>query len=204
MSLKGLVLSGKTLYDNTFGPTPYKKKLSKTISTLCEDNSYILDYGCDSGLASSLIMKYNPSLRIVGIDIQENRPSKIPRKIFDGERIPYEDNTFDIVIVLDVLHHTRNISKQLRELKRVTKKYIIIKDHISYGWFSEHLLSCSDFITNLPNGVTCEFNFPRLSEWESMFKDNGLKLIGKPQMLNLGNGIIEKYNPIFKLKKDMN
>ena len=66
--------------------SPYKAALARYIASLCEDNSEILDVGCDDGSVASMIMELNPSLKIVGIDVQSTRPPKIPRKIYDGKK----------------------------------------------------------------------------------------------------------------------
>ena len=44
----------------------------------------------------------------------------------EKERIPYENNSFDCVLCLDVLEHLDNIHEVFDELCRVTGKYLII------------------------------------------------------------------------------
>jgi SAM-dependent methyltransferase len=190
----------RLLFDRKFNPV-YKEQLARYIVPLCEDNSSVLDVGCDDGTVGEIIMQLNPTLKIVGIDIQANRPSKIPRKIYDGKRIPYPDNSFDIVIVLDVLHHTSDILSLLKEIKRVSRKHIIIKDHMTYGTFSNYLISFADYVSNAPYGIKCAFNFPTFERWGSYFNELGLKIIERPRNLSFGFGINERYHPIFKLEK---
>lgn len=43
-------------------------------------------------------------------------------KIGDAENLPFDDNTFDIVISWGVLHHTPNTEKCIEEVERVLKK----------------------------------------------------------------------------------
>ena len=80
MNLKKIILLPIRLFFEKFFEPIYKKHLAKEIVSLCEDNWYILDFGCDNGSVSKMIMKINPSLKIVGVDIQDNRPSQIPKK----------------------------------------------------------------------------------------------------------------------------
>jgi len=94
--LKILFFPIKMFLDNVFNPI-YKIKLAKQIASICEKNSYILDYGCDDGSTAKLIQKFNPTLKIVGVDVQENRKPKIPIKIYNGKKIPYKDNEFEII-----------------------------------------------------------------------------------------------------------
>jgi ubiquinone/menaquinone biosynthesis C-methylase UbiE len=181
--------------------TIYKRKLAKNIALLLDNNSKILDVGCDNGSVAKRIMEINPSLKIVGIDIQSRCLSMIPRKMYDGRKIPYPDKSFDIVMAIDVLHHTKDILSLLKEMKRVSKKYILIKDHMIYSFFSRCLISFTDYVANLRYGIRCIFNFLSFKEWDSYFKKAGLRIVEQPKNLKFGFWINERYNPIFKLER---
>ncbi len=201
MNIKTIILFPLKLFFVKFFHPVYKKRLAKIIASLCDDNSYILDFGCGNGYTAIRIMEFNSSLNIVGVDIQSRQPSIIPRKIYDGNRIPYPDNTFDIVLSLDVLHHAKDILNHIKELERVSKKYIIIKDHMIYSVFSKWLICFTDFISNVPYGIKCVFNFLTYKQWCKIFDKLHLKIIQNPKNLNFGFGINERYSPVFKLKK---
>jgi len=169
-SKKFLLFPLRLFYDNIFNPV-YKKRLAENIVPLCEAHSNILDVGCGDGSVAKLIMDSNPSLNIAGIEIQSSLPAKIPRKLYNGKEIPYPDNHFDIVIALDVLHHIDDIPSLLAEMERVSKKYLIIKDHMTYSIFSQWLISFTDYFSNLPYGIRCAFNFPSFERWKSYFDE---------------------------------
>ncbi len=188
-------------WEKIFGPI-YRKKVAGNLASLCEEGSYILDFGCDDGGTAALMMRLKPSLRIVGLDIQENRPCFIPRTVYNGRKIPFSDKTFDAVLAIDVLHHTKDISYHLREMKRVCKKHLIIKDHGVENKFSHLLVCLTDFLSNLPYGVKCAFNFPSLKRWQKMFQNLNLKLLKQPKDLYFGFGLNSRYNLVFKLKKN--
>jgi len=200
--IKQVVLFPLKFVLNTIFNPVYKKNLAKIVVNLCPDNAFILDYGCDDGSTAKRIMELNPTLKIVGVDIQNNRAAQIPVKIFDGTKIPYPANTFDMVISLDVLHHTQNIPAQIKELKRVSKKYILIKDHVTYGIFSKALVSFFNYISNVPYGIQCAFNYPLEKEWYTFFKDQKLQVIKKPKKLQFGFGVGDTYNLVVKLQKE--
>ncbi|EDM37241.1 hypothetical protein PBAL39_05563 [Pedobacter sp. BAL39] len=50
---------------------------------------------------------------------------------FDGYKIPYEDNFFDLVVLAHVLEHVEHERVLLRELKRVAK-YIVVEVPLDY------------------------------------------------------------------------
>tara|TARA_B100001013_G_C24595943_1_gene436750 strand:+ start:378 stop:1076 length:699 start_codon:yes stop_codon:yes gene_type:complete len=64
---------------------------------------------------------------------------------------------FDFCLVVDVLHHiglvnSRKIIYVTKKLKKISK-FIIIKDHFQYGFFSNLMLLLMDFIGNYGDGV---------------------------------------------------
>lgn len=184
----------KLFVDNT-----YKKRIANLISPLCEDNARILDVGCDDGVLSQMLLEKNHSLTIKGIDIQDNRPSKIPRKIYDGKKIPYQDKQFDITMAVDVLHHTRDITNLLKEIKRVTKKYILIKDHVSKDPLSFLVIAFVDWLSNAPFGVRCTYNYPSLHKWHDYFNQLELRVEYSSKTTGIPAILFDNYNYIFKL-----
>jgi SAM-dependent methyltransferase len=203
MPLKQLLLTPvKLFYSKIFNPR-YKKSLAQHIATLCPDGATILDYGCDDGSTARLIMQYNPTLKIVGVDIQAHRAPQIPIKIFNGRIIPYPDNSFDAVIALDVLHHTTDIAAQLKELRRVSKKQIIIKDHLITSPVAQLLVSGADWLSNVIHDIPCAFNYPTREGWRRLFAGQDLGVRTHLANLDLGFGKIigGEQNPIFVLEK---
>lgn len=85
----------------------------------CKSNDKILDVGCGTGFVSDL----NPNLDIVGIDISDGMLAQNKHKWVKApaEEIPFEDNTFDIVLCRSLLHHLEDPSVGLREMRRVLK-----------------------------------------------------------------------------------
>jgi ubiquinone/menaquinone biosynthesis C-methylase UbiE len=73
----------------------------------------ILDFGCGDGTTSYFFSKHFPDQFIHGIDISaasikianEKNIANSEFKIFDGEIIPFDSETFDVVFIANVLHH---------------------------------------------------------------------------------------------------
>lgn len=182
-----------------FSDKRYKKGLANLISPLCADNSRILDVGCDDGVLSYMLIKKNHSLAIEGVDIQSHRSAKIPRKIYDGKKIPYKDKQFDIIMAVDVLHHTRDIGSLLKEMKRVTKKYVLIKDQVCNDPLAFLILAFSDWLTNAPFGVKCAYNYPSWNKWENYFNQLGLRVEYASKTRGIPSIFFDNYNYIFRL-----
>ena len=85
---------------------PRVAKLSVHIAELIAPKSTVLDVGCGDGLLSRILSDQRPDLAISGVDVLVRPETKIPVVPFDGHSIPFPDNSFDVVMFVDVLHHT--------------------------------------------------------------------------------------------------
>ena len=68
---------------------------------------------------------------------QEIEARKLPHlkevKCYDGSDLPYEDQTFDLVVLSHVLEHVESERPLLRELKRVGR-HVFIEVPLEYTW----------------------------------------------------------------------
>ncbi len=167
------------------------------LSGLPRDASTMLDVGCGDGAVGAAMMERCGGLTVTGIEVQEFPETQIPIRLYDGTRIPFPDASFDIVTATDVLHHTADMRVILREMARVSRKWVIIKDHTVYGLPSRLWISAIDFVTNVPFGIPCEYNYPTLDEWHAHFEAVGLR-IASQEFLDIGPG--SRFHPIFKLE----
>lgn len=152
--------------------------LSKEIVGLIPKKSgLLLDIGCGDGLLSFLIMKVKPKLKIIGLDVLKRKKCAIKYKIFNGEKIPFKKNSVDISMMVDMLHHTPSIPKVLVEAKRVSKRYIIIKDHTISGILDFYILKFMDWVGNKPYGVNLIYNYQKKEQWLNLFKKMQLKVL---------------------------
>ncbi len=121
----------------------------------------ILDVGCGDMRIFHLLKNNLPGAKFTGIDVFQ-LPEHFKNdsywqyfKNFNGIDIPFENGSFDFILLIDVLHHIQE-DKQLlllEEAKRVSKM-VIIKDHFEFGFFSRQVLRLMDFAGNWANGVS--------------------------------------------------
>lgn len=94
----------------------------------------VLDFGCGTATLSIMVKVKNPDAMIVGIDIDEKIIGIAKRKVankgldieidkYDGNTLPYKNESFDRVISSLVFHHLTRVQKEnaLKELYRVLK-----------------------------------------------------------------------------------
>ncbi|MFX1340296.1 MAG: class I SAM-dependent methyltransferase [Promethearchaeota archaeon] len=134
----------------------------------------ILDIGGGLGTVSYLLKKKGYDSKV--IDVQDVSIFKdIQPLIYDGIKIPFNDNIFDIALILTVLHHTKSPEIILNEAKRVAKRIIIIED-IYNSLLQKYLTFLIDSFANFQF-----FNHPHSNknhnEWIRLFKNLNLEVI---------------------------
>lgn len=94
-----------------------------------EKNFNILDVGCGAGISTNEIAQKFPNSKIVGIDINEYSidvaRTYFPSIQFDVGSVlnlPYDNNSFDIVVSYAMLEHIPDVKRALFELNRVLNK----------------------------------------------------------------------------------
>lgn len=151
------------------------KLLSDYFAGSLNTGCFVLDIGCGDGKIDHLIMQ-KIDAHIEGLDVLVRDETYIPVSQFDGKQIPFDDNSFDTIIVIDVLHHTDDPKQLLREMKRVAKKNILIKDHILGGFMSKSTLKLMDYVGNSHYGVRLPYNYLTKTEWTNIFEELDLKI----------------------------
>ncbi|MGH7246141.1 MAG: class I SAM-dependent methyltransferase [Candidatus Levyibacteriota bacterium] len=116
----------KGVKNNFFQKFWHIKKLTIVGSLIPFTPRKILDVGCASGWFLSNIAKKYPKAKCFGIDIYKEAvlygKKRYPKMSFrqaDGHRIPFANNSFDLVICTEVLEHVENPNQMLLEIKRV-------------------------------------------------------------------------------------
>lgn len=93
----------------------------------------ILDVGCGEGFTLNSLKENGIGKRLEGIEylqaaIDLGKKTYPDIKIIKGTiyELPYKDNSFDLVLCTEVLEHLESPEKALKELVRVSKKYLVI------------------------------------------------------------------------------
>lgn len=152
------------------------RQLCQHLSEMLPNGAKILDVGCGDGMLASLIGERRPDVEVRGIDVFVRDKTHIPVESFDGSRIPYQDKSFDVVMFVDVLHHTDDPLILLREASRVAREYIVLKDHTDEGFLSNSTLRFMDWIGNKPHGVVLPYNYWKESQWKRAFQNLHLEI----------------------------
>jgi ubiquinone/menaquinone biosynthesis C-methylase UbiE len=97
--------------------------------------------------------------------------------VYDGENIPFDNNSFDTLLLITVLHHCDDPDKVLKEAMRVSDKMVIIED--TYGnRVQKFIMQGMDTIVNFGHS---KMTYQNKSEkgWEVLFDELNLKILSK-------------------------
>lgn len=158
---------------------------AKNIINFCKQHAgkRILDFGCATGNYCLELKRLG--FECVGVDINEEY-IKIAQKrgveaLVIKEHLPFEENSFDTVIMLELLEHVQNPDGILKDAKRVAKKNILL---------------------TVPNNT----EFDKLKQlrltYEHMLEKDHINFFTKESLSNLLSKYFEKYyvkeeEPIF-------
>ena len=148
------------------------RALSKKLLALANivNGQNVLEVGCGFGGTISIINELFKNLKMVGLNIDQRQIDRAKEKVFqkngnelsfiqgDACKLPFEDNSFDIVLAVECIFHFSDRNKFFSEANRV------LKDGGS--------LVFSDFVLS--------FDFPNL--FNISLKKSGIPFYGKIQL----------------------
>ncbi len=145
----------------------------RNIQKLVKESDRILDLGAGTCLFTKKLREkgYN----VYPIDVRNRSYYKeIRPEIYDGEHLLLKNNSFDVCLLIAVLHHTKNPEVVLNEAVRVSKKLIIYEDVVTnpiqrfYTYFIDSVLN-KELIAPHTN--------KKDEEWKGLFSELGLNLV---------------------------
>ena len=177
----------KSVYDEQYNNsmTEWRETGGKykafNIIALCKgyEFSKVLEVGAGEGSILTWLDKYNFTKELYAIEISESGVSCINKRnikslknvqIFDGYKIPFDDNFFDLVICSHVIEHVEYPRLLLREIKRVSKHQLFeipVDFSLSVDKKINHFLSYGHINIFTP----ALFRFLLLSEGFEIIKD---------------------------------
>ena len=167
----------------------FPRRARQIASTIAEmlpaDVRTLLDVGCGDGSIARRVMDRRPGLSATGADVLARPHVAIPMQVYDGQRLPFDDDQFDAVIVIDVLHHCDDPDKMLTEIARVARSVVLIKDHLAANAVSRAVLRFMDWVGNRGHGVRLVYNYWTAERWQQSWQRHGLEIMERRRHLKL-------------------
>lgn len=93
-----------------------------------EKGTRLLDVGCGNGFFSYY---FDPLCDTVAVDFSQKMLARNPiskKILMDARRLAFQDFAFDVVFCHALLHHVEKIDEVLQEMRRVSRKYVILME----------------------------------------------------------------------------
>ncbi len=145
--------------------TPYLRK-----------NDRILDIGSGSCVVAKRLQDSGYEVTLLDV-IDKSVYSDFRPIIYDGKKIPFPNNSFDVAFLITVLHHAREPIEVLREATRVARRIIVMED-LYKGLLQKYLTFVMDSFLNREF-----FGHPHTNmteeHWREVFDKLGLRVLDK-------------------------
>ncbi len=114
---------------NRFAKTKLYQRLYQLIRVNIDADTEVLDIGCASGLISraiadkaKLVQAVDYSEEMIAEAEKITKENNVCFSVQDSTALTFPDQSFDVVIIANVLHIVENPTKILKEVKRVLRK----------------------------------------------------------------------------------
>lgn len=138
----------------------------------------VLDFGSGTGRLSAWLAR-NTGVRPTLTDLVQysNRRQELPFvRLDDPYQVPACDGSFDVVLLLFVLHHNPFDAqgKVLAEAARLARRRLIVIEDTPFGRMDQAFNAAWDKLLNLRHGVPTPLAFRPVQEWLGVFDELGL------------------------------
>lgn len=98
-------------------------------------NDLVLDLGAGNSCLGELL-EMHCDCRAINLEVAKYQTrNSLPVVIYNGRDIPFKDNSFDVVLIMFVLHHAAEPAQVLKEAKRICRRSVVVfEDHIE-SWY---------------------------------------------------------------------
>jgi SAM-dependent methyltransferase len=111
----------------------------------------VLDIGAGTGRFGYFVGRAL-GIHVVGVDVLDYAEAPIDMRVYDGQRLPFADASFDACLLVFVLHHCKDHDAIFQEALRVTRnKIFVFEDTYDSAW-QMLFVKWNDFQTNILQG----------------------------------------------------
>lgn len=170
-------------YRERLGPWWVQRKIAPFVQVL-KPYATVLDIGAGNGLVAEALIARGHRVTLLDVQAGAVLHPQLEAVVYDGEVIPYADQSYDYALLLTVLHHTQSPEAILEEAARVAKSVVIIED-IYRNKVQQYATYAMDWWVNLGYAPAPHTNKTDAG-WKATFAAMGLSLVYTKQWRVLG------------------
>lgn len=143
----------------------------------------VLKIGNGFGHLSEMVRSQNQNTTIIDVAVFQETVNKDRVMLYDGEKLPFLDKSFNTTILNLTLHHIKDSRKFFEdEILRVTKKRIVLIEETYDNLFQKVHLVLRDWWMNHKAGQDCDIHWTSYfsrSEMARFIQDHGLRPVAR-------------------------
>ena len=166
-------------------------------------NSRVLDVGAWKCYLGQLL-RDRKGCEVLALDVADANKTDIPFQTFDGKTLPVNAHSFDVVLVLYVLHHAADDEPLLRESSRVLRDgglLLVAEDCVDSFW--DRVLTIGFHVwLRLITKMSRDGEFRKKDQWQARFRKAGFRV---RKTISLGHHVgrlLWPNNVLFILEKE--
>ena len=134
----------------------------------------VLDIGGGWGFYAGPLERIR-GCKVTVLDVVEPGFRKVPVVTYEGDKIPFPDRSFEVSLLVTVLHHMPDPEKVLAEARRVTRGPVIVVEDLYHTSLGRFWTVLRDTLFNL-EFVGHPRNFRSREGWRRTFQALGFKI----------------------------
>lgn len=144
----------------------------------------VLDIGAGGGWVGEGLAK-EKGAKVTLVDVADLNKTNLSLTVYDGRNLPFPDGSFDVSLLLFVLHHCEDPLRVLQEAVRAADKRVVIYEDTYASSLGRAFTCFNDFISNAvffisdPHKMNMPYNYKKVEEWEKIFADLSLRILEK-------------------------
>lgn len=141
------------------------------------NGSKVLDVGGWSCYLGELLQS-RMSCDVLSLDVVDANKTDVPFQVFDGKTLPVESRSFDVVLLLYVLHHAAEDQPLLEEAGRVLRddgRLLVAEDSVDGLWNRVLTVGFHVYLW-LVTRMSCDGVFRTTNQWQERFRKTGLEI----------------------------
>lgn len=146
------------------------EKIVQLFENQIPERSRILDLGGGWGFYAEPLKKRGHEHLV--LDVVNPGYQKAPVVLYDGVRIPFPDQSFDVTVLVTMLHHVPDPKALFKEVRRVTRQKVVVVEDLYHRALGRFWTLCRDRILNV-EFTEHPHQFRKDDEWREFFKTAG-------------------------------
>jgi len=139
----------------------------QNVTPFLKPDYHILEIGAGNGLVAEMLHR-TTGANFTLLDVVDYNRSAFPLHLYDGRALPFDDNTFDLSLLIFVLHHNPDPRPVLREALRVSRHGVLIVENDVRGTVKKPVTQLIDSTEFLRRGVPRCYFTKSAEEWRAL------------------------------------